>query len=181
MGKKNQYNSPTVQRAITLEIETIKDILATVHPKGMTVRELALAFHKAEGYILQRHTVQTRLNLLHERDEVHAAVQTGKGGAVIHILGPAPEPVEPELPFEKDAFALPVTEEPPLSSDEIIEAMFEIERKLTHRQVRTEEQNQRVERDVRWLKDRHRTLEGQVSRMLVLMNALCENLDVKVD
>jgi hypothetical protein len=174
MGKKNQYNSPTVQRAIKLETETIKDILSTVHPKGMTVKELALAFHQTEGYILQRHTVQTRLNLLHERDEVHAAVQTGKSGATIHILGPAPEPVEPELPFSEG-------EEPPLSSDEIIKVLFEIERKLVHRQVRTEEQNQRVERDVRTVKDRQRTLEGQVSRMLVLMNALCDNLGVKVD
>jgi len=126
MGKNNQYNSPTVARAIKLECEVVKDILGAVHPKGAPVKDIAKEFKKREGYLLQSHTIQTRLNTLVEKDEVHRAVQSGKYGASLWILGPAPEPeVQESLPFNAD--------EPALAGDELISLVMHNE---NHAQVR---------------------------------------------
>jgi len=114
----NQYNSPTVQKAIEMELEAIKDLLGKAHPKGLAVKDLAKKFHDRQGYKLAAHTVQNRLNVLIERDEVHVSIQKGKYGAKLFILGPDPAPIGVE--------SQPVPE-PPLSSDELLSFMHHME------------------------------------------------------
>lgn len=137
MGKNNQYNSPTVARAIELECVALMVIFEDLFPKGATVKELTKKFSKAEGYTLASHTIQSRVNLLLKQDKVHC-VGRGKYGASMFLLGPAPKPevfpeAQPELLFN----------EPPLAGDELISLVMH---ESHHAQARHQQLLERLER-----------------------------------
>lgn len=141
MGKNNQYNSPTVARAIELECVALMVIFEDLFPKGVSVKDLTKRFAKAEGYTLASHTIQSRVNLLLKQDKIHC-VGTGKYGASLFLLGSAPVPevfpeAEPELDFGEGGA------EPPLAGDELISLVMH---ESNHAQARHQQLIERLER-----------------------------------